>query len=615
MQWRALTLLFSGVGVIYLASLLQDAPFPHPARIHTRDALWIRPAPNATLLAVDTHDVYQTLVYYGQSDRGKAFSGTGDMKYGLYGKVVLLKKPIQGLLVNETSRDADDWTPVFEHHLRGHITKVTGPPTVDSPYKFALLYHIVRDESPQYFIRVYYQSNAGTIEYKDLILPGTTWIKSFSLEHDSILFSRDPDMYQYRILPLPDKLTAAPHSDHALDIVLSASEMGNPVPPPRDTLDLLERHDNVLSRLYSPVDDTYRVLALDYYKTRGYFYVSIAVADNASLASNCPLTAPVESMWHLRTYESNKDYYNDDELMDYNGVLDMSQLPDRLKMTCTVLGRSRRASSVVFPIARDKFTTLDYTDRLDVLEPMAREQPHLYRDQERKLIPEYYYLDTHNIQKVYDGDIYGLAVSDQGDQLAVWTEHNFIYIYKRGAAMDESQLADGGLGGSGNSASSASSRHSGATQAKDASIRSKRDAATSALDGHLQSLLYYLDKLVGSTFATTSRQDAEAHPDLPSRWQLCQVITPSYVNLRHAKNIAAVTFFNATSSSLPHDGNSYLFVAMKTGAVHSYLIDTMETPPPATLSRFLSGQWDMLMAMCVIIFVFVFNEYQNYGYV
>ncbi|ORX62982.1 hypothetical protein DM01DRAFT_1331081 [Hesseltinella vesiculosa] len=595
MQWRALILFLSGLSVIYLASLLQDAPFPHPAKVQTNDGLWVQPTPNATVLNVHDDTVFQSLVYYGLPEQEKASSGTGEMKYGLYGNVVLLRKPLQGLLVNDTSNEAIAWTTVFEHRLRGCITKISTAPSTQSLIQFALLYHTVNDESPQYFTRIYYLPSlqSASFEYKDFVLPGTTWIKSFSLEHASLLISRDPDMYQYRILALPDKLTAPPHSELAKDMVLSTSEMGNPVPPLRDPLDQLERHDSVLSKLYSPIQDTYRVIALDYYKTRAYYYVSIAVADNASMVTQLTeirgeTPAP---MWHLRTFESNKEYYSDDELMEYNGVLDIPQLPDRLKMTCTSFSSSTQGKSVVFPIARDKFMTLDYTDRLDLLQQNEAQRPHLYRNHEGTLIPEFYYLDKYNIQKVYDGDIYGLSVNNQGDLLAVWTELNFVYVYKRGAAdvlPPESAYDD----------ANPSAR--------------KRDVSLDR--SHTSVLAHHMDQLFGTRFSSSHRLAIDTPSDLPGRWQLRQVITPSTINVRHSKNIAAVSFVNVSSSSLDHIGDTFLLMALKNGAVHSYLIDTLEIPAPATLGRFLSGQWDMLMAMCVIIFVFVFNEYQNYGH-
>lgn len=85
-----------------------------------------------------------------------------------------------------------EWTLVWEHVLAGPITKVSGPPSTNrSSLQFAVLYHTVDDESTRYYVRVYYLvKELGSFEYKDLVLPGTTWIKSFALETNRIIFSR-----------------------------------------------------------------------------------------------------------------------------------------------------------------------------------------------------------------------------------------------------------------------------------------------------------------------------------------------------------------------------------------------------------------------------------------
>ncbi|KAI9491903.1 hypothetical protein BDB00DRAFT_766356 [Zychaea mexicana] len=97
------------------------------------------------------------------------------------------------------------------------------------------------------------------MRYKDLVMPGTTWIKTFTLEHDSILYSRDPDWYTFRIAHLPSDLTSSPHP---VSISMNNIQTGPPIHKyyqPRNT----ELHDVMLARLYSPEQDTYRVLSLD----------------------------------------------------------------------------------------------------------------------------------------------------------------------------------------------------------------------------------------------------------------------------------------------------------------------------------------------------------------
>lgn len=68
----------------------------------------------------------------------------------------------------------------------------------------------------------------------------------------------------------------------------------------------------------------------------------------------------------------------------------------------------------MFPYTQTQFWTLDY------IEPTSDD---VHQE-------EYYWLKD----EVHDSNIVGLEVNDQGNLLAVWTESNIIYIYKRGAA-------------------------------------------------------------------------------------------------------------------------------------------------------------------------------------
>lgn len=93
---------------------------------------------------------------------------------------------------------------------------------------------------------------------------------------------------------------------------------------------------------------------------------------------------------------------------------------------------------------------------------------------------------------------------------------------------------------------------------------------------------------------------------------------------------------NATESKYSHVGNNYLcktllsecismvitnlsclhtfiVVTLTSGAVRSYLVDSVEIPEVIGLSSFVIGQWDMLLAMCVIIVVFIFIEHHHFS--
>lgn len=75
MQWRILTLLFAGIIVIYLASLLQDSPYPHPAKMQIYDTTFVRSSPDASILSIQPDYVYQSMIYFGQSRRDQPSVG------------------------------------------------------------------------------------------------------------------------------------------------------------------------------------------------------------------------------------------------------------------------------------------------------------------------------------------------------------------------------------------------------------------------------------------------------------------------------------------------------------------------------------------------------------
>lgn len=90
------------------------------------------------------------------------------------------------------------WTLCFQHNLTGAASKVSKRNIeykVDKDtWHFAVLYHQVEDVNSYNFVRLYYTSKKNddnyTFEYKDIKLPGTTWINSIALEKDSLIFSR-----------------------------------------------------------------------------------------------------------------------------------------------------------------------------------------------------------------------------------------------------------------------------------------------------------------------------------------------------------------------------------------------------------------------------------------
>lgn len=88
MQWRPLILLFCGIAVIYLASLLQETPYPHPYKVYTSDTTRWRHAPNEAILTTAGDYLYLTAIRYKVEPVGfhGLRHGVGELKTGVVGK-------------------------------------------------------------------------------------------------------------------------------------------------------------------------------------------------------------------------------------------------------------------------------------------------------------------------------------------------------------------------------------------------------------------------------------------------------------------------------------------------------------------------------------------------
>ena len=80
---------------------------------------------------------------------------------------------------------------------------------------------------------------------------------------------------------------------------------------------------------------------------------------------------------------------------------------------------------------KHKFLTFDFTNRTDVLQTKPEEARYLYRDN-KKVLPEYYFWadDQVDVSSDYE-DIVGMQLNDGGTVLAIWSDTNQVYIYKR----------------------------------------------------------------------------------------------------------------------------------------------------------------------------------------
>ncbi|KAI7900321.1 uncharacterized protein BX663DRAFT_518264 [Cokeromyces recurvatus] len=578
MKWRALVLLLSGLAVIYIAVLSQDTPYLHPKIIYTSNypSLFTFKPDKVVISTVGSYIYLTAFKFEALKSRG-SLVGTGKLKLGVQGYVKQVKRPISNILSENDSLETEDWTPCFEHVFKGPISQIStrNIPIIEKKQQmqFAVLYHQVDNDNSYHYVRIYYTTEENSFEYKDIRLPGTTWVDAISLEKDSLIFSRDPDDYEFHIMTLPSTITNSPH--HTLITALGSYqiEKGRLVQEwsqPYST----EQYSTLFSRLYSPMNETYRVFTLNVHKTTTTFYVNITIADNTTSINN---ENKLVTTWIQREKgESDYPVYNDDS-MNYVGFSDISyqtshhhqqQLQSsRISMPKLLSTVSADAKTIVFPYIKNKFITLDFTDRIDILKLIDSEKERLYTNDGRKtIIPEYYYWQGY---ETVDAEIMGIQLNEEGDNLALWTEYNYIYIYgrdnKRIKDKDHIEVHNEGLG----------------------------------VLGKLNTWVdYFLSDISDEEKQLRTRY-------FPPPWRLEMAIPSIRDDYGGSKPVGAVHFWQDSK------GLKYLFVALKNGNINSYRIDKHEPLKSADFWTFASERWDMLFAMSMVITIFVYNEIQR----
>ncbi|KAI8992345.1 hypothetical protein BDB01DRAFT_427905 [Pilobolus umbonatus] len=317
---------------------------------------------------------------------------------------------------------------------------------------------------------------------------------------------------------------------------------------------LSENHDYALAQLYSSNDDIYRIFLFGIEKAANELFITITITDNAT---------STEGGWTERERgASNYTIYENDPI-DYSGYDDMSNYyPEPVdKDYMPQLGISKWALSadsktIVLPYIKNKLLTLDYTDRIDILQQIEKERKHLYTNSTGYLNEYYYWQDA----ELTYADISGVQLDEEGDRLAVWTEYNDVYLYDRYA---------------------------------NTTVITKPSLS--------EMVNHWLESYMTNT---TETEEELIQKYLPSKWKLSMVITEG--------GIIPIAYAHFFHDMISH-GN-YLFIALKNGQVYAYHMDQLEQPKIVNFKTLLFEKWDMLMAMSMIIFIFVYNEYSIFTY-
>ncbi|GAN04455.1 hypothetical protein MAM1_0064c03915 [Mucor ambiguus] len=552
--------------MIYLVSLLQDTPYPHPVIMQAFVPKRTRSnEPSQVILSEHDGYIYRTHIHYeAVLDVNRGFvRGVDNVKVNVNGLVIQARKKKSDLLKEEPE---EEWENCFKHLLSGPITKVSKSPEDSDSVQFAVLFHILENDTIKYFLRVYYLANDNSgdtvmsYEYKEILMPGNTMINAISVEHDSILFSRDPDVYRFRIVALPDYFTLSPHSEKSSVITTTVGQTGDLVRAyhqPGGT----ESHASLLCKLYSPNIETYRVFTLDIHKTKNLFHTNVTISDGTALTPSDKGTKM--GKWIFRDHLNTNDSTFIDENLEYMAFVDGAHFHQErtlVDMPVPSISRSKDSKTMVVSLIRNDFQTLDFTDNLSALMHNEYERKYLYKTSDGEYLHEFYHAmqvpdSVEPSDTAFDAtDIRGVQLNGNGTLLAVWTKANSIYIYKRGSG-DQIQ-------------------------------KTLRDVGSSIFESK---------PLTGSPH----------HLEKPLEWILRMVISPTEGQIGSIAPIGAAMFWSS-------EGSNYLSVGMRNSIVNTYLIDEMEEQKVVNFRSFMRDKWDLWIVMSTIVTIFVVNEYKTY---
>lgn len=593
-----------GLAMVYLASLLQDPPFERPKALHISDRAFFERKPDDIVLSVAGPYLYMSAVWTeGEYPEKYGIKrGTGREAIGVRGRIKQYRAPLE--LFRSNSRVVEEeahWEELFIHDVNGKISLISkhpdqlSPPNVPGKSYFSILYQEIDGEHMKYVARVYYLGKSGnkssiipgfghteTIEYrafdyKDLVLPGTTWISAFSLEEGMLLYVRDPDRYYFRTVPLPTDMYTTKVSDEDKRLIVDASTEGYVMRGETQRKDFTG-YDNMAVMLYSPVKDTSRLATLRAFKFTDYTELTMTVMDNLTELEASQQLEPGNN-WRKRFVDPRTDKRDDD---DYSPINENHYYqPERIiKMPKLATARSASLKTFVFPY-RNEIFCLDYVDDEELLRrwPLYREMiEEWFPGTQGERIGGAFMLDDRDnilapyVDGNYEQEFHGVKLNEDGSICVVWTDLNYIFIYKRGEAYPDRVSLQ-------------------TLEGEDIDLN---DLTEEEAQEHQEKL----------------RKLRMTRKIIDLRWSPPWAVT-SFPGHSRMVGVAAAEIWNSTRS-LDRSPSNILLVAMRDGRVHSYALEHSEEQTPTGIWSFVTKRWDMLTVMLGAIVIFVINEIRNH---
>ncbi|RIA94332.1 hypothetical protein C1645_818146 [Glomus cerebriforme] len=237
-QYRPLIMLAIGITFVYAIISLHSAPFPYPQIITvSREDLFGKVRPNGIFISVQKDWVYLTAIW-------KAHEVNYEDATGM---IRQYRRPLHLILSRDNYDPNNNWQLLYNHRLDGPITHISsfyyndGSLPTYTEYNennaLAILYQLYGKEEIKYKVRFYHIGNyeeeinndtnelgecqnfsphtchiEPSFKYQDIILPGTTKIKSFHVDGSIILYSRSPDDAKFRTILMPENIFDIPKS-------------------------------------------------------------------------------------------------------------------------------------------------------------------------------------------------------------------------------------------------------------------------------------------------------------------------------------------------------------------------------------------------------------------
>ncbi|KAF0523438.1 hypothetical protein F8M41_015398 [Gigaspora margarita] len=439
-RYRPLIMFAVGITFIYWIISLHKAPFPYPRNIIlTRDVIFGYSyevyKPDGIFICAQNDWVYLTAIWKGHgSDSDDA---TGLVKQ--------YRRPLHLLLSSNNIFDPNNkWQLLYIHRLEGPITHISSYYHENNPMisnhdfdennALAVLYQKQEQEQIQYVLRLYnignFESGSADFEYveckkhsdtchnypsfkyQDIILPGTTKIKSFHVEDSLILYSRNPDHAKFRTIQIPRNIFEIGKRQNEV-LVIKSGESG---PTQRITREEPSKRKTLTYRRVYAASGVIRVMNAEITADEESWTFQVTVIHNSSSVD--------DTSWRIKkliSYTQSSPKRAEYEQFDFvHGITPSS--PIAIPKPIVVTARNMTTICIAL---NDILFTFDYSNATSTSESKQdsySKEAYIVRSEYLPVLEELPF------------QVVGAEVNANGNILLLVTQENYILIFKRGLA-------------------------------------------------------------------------------------------------------------------------------------------------------------------------------------